>query len=75
MSHNKISFTREYCNCRRIPYKIKGEALFINGYQICYSLYNLTYKDIIEMIDNVCYYNSVTTYFDYLVISDNIMIK
>ncbi len=62
-SHDKLTFTAEYCRARRIPYRIKNEALFINKYQVCYSLYNLTYKDIIVMIDNVCFYDYTTTWF------------
>lgn len=63
MEHNKLTFTAEYCRVRRIPYRIKKEALFINGRQICYSLYNLTYIDIINMIDKECQYDATTTYY------------
>lgn len=55
MAHDKISFTREYCNCRRIPYRIKGESLYIWNFkynQVCYSLYNHSYADIMKMIDD-----------------------
>lgn len=56
--HNKLTFTLEYCKCIGIDAKIKREALFIKsvfGYrQVCYSLYNLTCIDIIEMIDKYC---------------------
>lgn len=64
--HNILTFTAEYCRMRRIPYRIKHEALFIEGHQICYSLYNLTAKDIIDMIDKVCVYDSVTRFYKYL---------
>lgn len=56
-NHDQISFTREYCRCRDIPYRVKGEALFIDGWQVCNSLYNLPYTEIITMIDNECYYD------------------
>ena len=60
--HDVISFTREYCRCRRIPYRIKGEALFINGRQVCFSLLNLDYHYIITMIDNAVIYDSFGRY-------------
>lgn len=53
-NHDKISFTREYCKCRRIPYSVKGEALYIDGFQVCFSLLNLDYAAIVEMIDKEC---------------------
>lgn len=56
-SHNKLTFTAEYCRSRRIPYRIKREALFIAGKQICFSLYNLTYGEILTMIDKVCQFD------------------
>lgn len=56
-NHDKISFTREYCKCRGIPYRVKGEALFIDGFQVCFSLLNLDYTAIIAMIDGECYYD------------------
>ena len=60
MTHDKISFTAEYCRCRVIPYRIKREALFINKKQVCFSLLNLTYPDIIGMIDKFCVYDGLT---------------
>ena len=63
MEHNKLTFTAEYCRARRIPYSIKREALFVKKFQVCYSLYCLTYSNIIDLIDNVCEYDEVTTYF------------
>lgn len=62
MEHNKISFAREYCRCRRIPYRIKKEALFINRRQICFSLLNLSYSNIIAIIDNAVIYDSYGWY-------------
>ena len=61
--HNKISFVREYCRCHRIPYKISHETLYIDKHYFCYSVYNLTYLDLIQAIDKACIYDSVTTYF------------
>lgn len=60
VSHNKITFTAEYCRARKIPYRIVHEALFIGGKQVCFSLYNHTYRDILIMIDNFVDYNPVT---------------
>jgi len=60
MKHNKTSFTAEYCRCRAIPYRIKGEALFINKIQVCFSLFNLTYTEIISMIDKFCVFDKLT---------------
>lgn len=62
-AHNKLTFTAEYCRARRIPYRIKHEALFIAGRQICYSLYNLTYSDILKMIDEHCIYDDLTQFY------------
>lgn len=63
MQHNKLTFTAEYCRARRIPYKIKREALFIGKKQICFSLYNLTYIDIINMINEDCLFDPITTFY------------
>ena len=63
MIHDKISFTREYCKCRRIPYRIVNEQLYIDKKFICYSLYNLTYEDIIKVIDNAVQYEMVTQFY------------
>lgn len=56
-NHDKISFTREYCRNRAIPYRVKGEALYIDGFQVCFSLLNLDHAAIIAMIDAECYYD------------------
>ena len=61
--HNKISFVREYCRCRRIPYRIDRETLYIDKHYFCFSVYNLTYSELIETIDKVCEYDSITTHF------------
>ena len=63
MEHNKLTFTAEYCRARRIPYKIKGEALFIEKHHVCFSLYNFTYANIIQMIDKLVYYDETTTFY------------
>ena len=60
MSHDKLTFTAEYCRCRAIPYRIKEEALFIKNIQVCFSLYNLLYADIITMVDDFCVYDDLT---------------
>lgn len=60
MTHDKISFAREYCRCRRIPYRIKGESLYIGEFHfnaVCYSLFNHSYADIMKMIDNEVIYD------------------
>lgn len=61
-THDKISFTREYCRCRRIPYRFNREALFIDGFQICYSIYNIPYTEIVQMIDKHVIYNEMGFY-------------
>ena len=61
--HNKITFVREYCRCRRIPYRISREALYIDKHYFCFSVYNLTYLELIQAIDKACVYDGVTTYF------------
>lgn len=69
-SHNKITFAKEYCLCRKIPYKFKGEQLTIGMYDgtygsaiTIYSVYNLTYADLIKCIDDNVDYDPVTTNF------------
>ena len=67
--HNKITFVREYCLARRIPYKIKGEQLSIRDKSInsiwfvCFSIYNLTYSELIRVIDNAVIYDETSTFF------------
>ena len=64
MDHNIVTFTREYCCCKRIPYRIvHAEGLTIAGYHAIYSLYNLTYADVIRAIDDMCEYDATTTYY------------
>ena len=63
MIHDRMTFTAEYCRVRHIPYKIKREALFIDGKQICFSLYNLTFVNILDLIDSVCIYDPLTLYY------------
>lgn len=61
--HDKISFVREYCRCRRIPYRIMREALYIAGEYFCFSVYNLTYLELVQAIDKVCVYDDTSTFF------------
>lgn len=55
IEHDKISFAKEYCLCRRIPYYFHGEHLSIGdkqyGYRSIFSVFNLPYKELIETID------------------------
>lgn len=62
MTHDKISFTREYCRCRRIPYRFNRESLVINGRMVCYSIYNIPYTEIVSMIDKEVVYNEMGFY-------------
>ena len=62
MTHDKMSFTKEYCRCRRIPYRFKNETLIIDGRMICYSIYNINYADITKIIDNSINYNRMGFY-------------
>lgn len=66
-NHDKISFAREYCRCRRIPYRIIRESLYIAGRYVCYSLYNIPYREIVEMIDNSCEYDENGYFVRYLI--------
>jgi hypothetical protein len=61
--HDKISFVREYCRCRRIPYHFERETLYIAGGHFCFSVYNLTYSELVQAIDRVCVYDEITTFF------------
>lgn len=60
--HNKITFVREYCLARRIPYKIKNESLYINGHFILYSVYNLPWLELMQIIDNAVVYDDYGYY-------------
>lgn len=53
MSHNKITFAKEYCLCRRIPYKMKGEQMIIgrDRKEVIYSVYNFTYDELVRVIN------------------------
>lgn len=61
-THDKISFTREYCRCRRIPYIFNREVLVIDGFRVCYSIYNIQYAEIVQMIDKSVNYNEMGFY-------------
>lgn len=64
--HNKITFAKEYCLCRRIPYKFKGEQLTIGegGNSISFfSVYNFTYADLIKTIDQYVIYDNENCFY------------
>lgn len=66
--HNKITFAKEYCLCRKIPYKFKGEQLTIgdmktyNGSLSILSVYTYTYQELIDMIDYYTEYDAFGYY-------------
>lgn len=62
MTHDKVSFAREYCRCRRIPYRFNGESLYIDGRFVCFSIYNISYGGIMAMIDKVVKYDEYGFY-------------
>lgn len=61
MEHKKIKAARKACRERNIKYKIKGNdaALFVYDktikkyMQVCFSLYNLTETQIVDMIEKL----------------------
>lgn len=61
--HNKITFVKEYCKCRRIPCRFKGEQFTIgnlNEYPSIitfFSAYNFSYADLIKEIDRFVEYD------------------
>lgn len=59
--HDQISFTREYCRCRRIPYRFINESLIIDNCTICYSIFNIPYVEIVKMIDDSVNYKLYIT--------------
>lgn len=71
-THDQITFVKEYLRCRRIPYKMFNDHLIIGSKSqgttrqpVFYSVYNLTYRDLIDAIDNEVVYDSYG-YFDYI---------
>lgn len=66
MTHDKISFTREYCRCRRIPYHFDKESLYIDNHYICYSIFNIPYTEIVPLVDKHVAYDSLGFYSYYL---------
>lgn len=64
-NHNKITFAKEYCLCRRIPYKFKGEQLTIGDDKKIsfFSVYNFSYSDLIAEIDKYVEYDETLTYY------------
>ncbi len=51
--HDKITFAKEYCLCRRIPYRFKGEQLEIGKEKrsVIFSVYNIPYTEIPKTIN------------------------
>lgn len=66
MQHDKVSFIQEYCRCRGIPHQIKNEALFIGKgimkKQVCFSVYNLPYRELMDVVDSSCVYDEYGFY-------------
>lgn len=67
-NHNKITFAKEYCLCRKIPYKFDGETLIIGdtktyeGSVSFFSVYNFSYADLIAAIDREVEYSEFGDY-------------
>ena len=64
-THDKITLAREYCLCRKIPYKFHGEQLVIgdkNGKDVIFSVYNFTYTELIAVIDRMVEYDDFGWY-------------
>lgn len=66
--HGKKSLANEYCLCRGIPHRWKGnEQLVIGnkevGYDVIFSIYNIPYSEIVSTIDSMCVYNEQFDYF------------
>lgn len=57
VEHNKITVVREYCLARHIPYSIKGEALYINGYCQMFSVYNIPWAELIQTVNKNVVFN------------------
>lgn len=66
--HNKITFVKEYCKCRRIPCRFKGESFVIGDSKVkfgaitYYSAYNFSYPDLIKEIDRFVEYDEYGYY-------------
>lgn len=62
-THDKVTFVREYCLCRRIPYRFVGNfgQLIIGnsnvGADCIYSVYNLPYSELVSTIDSMVQYD------------------
>ena len=54
--HNKRTFVMEYCRCRKIPYRLKGDSVVVKGQVICPSVNLFTYRDLLDLIDSACVY-------------------
>lgn len=66
--HNKITFVKEYCKCRKIPCRFKGESFDIGdtkdpfGHIHYYSAYNFSYEDLIKEINRFVRYDNCGCY-------------
>lgn len=60
--HNKITVVREYCLARRIPYKFQKEQLTINKEFCCFSVYNIPWSELFQIIDNMVEYDNYGYY-------------
>ena len=66
--HNKITFVKEYCKCRRIPCRFKGEQFIIGnpkekfGSVTYFSAYTFSYSDLIREIDRFVEYDEYGYY-------------
>jgi len=63
-----MSFVKEYCQARKIPYKIQGEGICIGdmktyeGTFSIFSVYNFTYNQLINTIDKYIDYDKFERY-------------
>lgn len=66
--HNKITFVKEYCKCRRIPCRFNGEKFTIGNpkEKFCsvtyFSAYNFSYPDLVREIDRFVEYDDYGYY-------------
>ena len=63
--HDKVTLAKEYCLCRRIPYRFIGEQLIVgdkNGKDVIFSVYNFPYSEIISVIDRMVEYDEYGWY-------------
>ena len=62
--HDKVTLVREYCLCRKIPYRVLGgdlgQVVIGNkdvGTDVIYSIYNIPWAEIIQTIDGMVVYD------------------